>query len=63
VFDLFGTKAKRDAKRLADALEVVMDDMLGATDFGMRVSNPDHPFHESVKEANAALTQYRGFGR
>jgi hypothetical protein len=29
--------------------------MLAATDFAMPPSNPEHPFHESVTEARAAL--------
>lgn len=61
--DFFGLKAKRQAKRLADALDAVMDDMLGATDFGMRVTNPDHPFHESVMKARAALQDFDGIER
>jgi hypothetical protein len=58
--DLFGRKAKRHAKRLADALENVIDDMLGATDFGYKISDPDHPFHESVKEGRAAIKEFEG---
>lgn len=56
-----GSKAK--TVRLANALDRVLDDMLGATDFGMPVEDPDHPFHDSVKEARAALTDFDGLKR
>ncbi len=49
-------------QKLRDALERLLADVeaIACTPkcYGMPVENPDHPFHESVKVARAALAKF-----
>jgi len=45
----------RNAERAETALSHLLDDVYGSIDYGMPFTDPEHGFHESVKEACAVL--------